>query len=109
MSIRTPFAAAQDVTIAVTGATAVTISKSAYNATIPTLTGNATLTVTAGTDLEAGSTLHLVIKTAATETFTFAGDIVGPVVTGSAGKTWSQSFVFNGTKFYPSGAKIQVD
>lgn len=108
-TIKYPYGALQDVTVAVTGATAVTIEQSAYNSVIPTLTGNATLTVTAGSELVAGSVFSLVIKTTATETFTFAGDIVAPVVTGVAGKTWSQAFVFNGTKFYPAGAKIQVD
>lgn len=100
----------QDITIAVTGATDVTISNQiSMNETIPTLTGNATLTVTKGSELRAGAVMNLVIKTTASETFTFAGDIVAPVVTGAAGKTWSQAFVFNGTKFYPAGAKIQVD
>lgn len=107
--VKYPFGTAQDVTIAATGATAVTISDVAYNSVIPTLTGNATLTVTADAELKAGARLSLVIKTTATETFTFAGDIVAPVVTGVAGKTWAQAFVYNGTKFYPCGAKIQVD
>jgi hypothetical protein len=87
----------------------VTISDTAYNSVIPTLTGNATLTVTADPELKAGARLSLVIKTTATETFTFAGDIFAPVVTGVAGKTWAQAFVYNGTDFYPCGAKIQVD
>lgn len=108
-TIKGPFGLIQDVTIAATGATAVTINKTAYNSAIPTLSGNATLTVTAGADLQVGEMFHLAIATAATQTFTFAGDIVAPVVTGVAGKTWSQSFVFNGTNFLPTGAKIQVD
>jgi len=108
-TIKPPFGVKQDVTIAVTGATAVTISKDAYNSVIPTLTGNATLTVTADSTLEAGAIFSLVVKTTASETFTFAGDIFAPVVTGAAGKTWAQSFVYNGTDFYPAGAKIQVD
>lgn len=108
-TIKAPFGDVQDVTIAVTGATAVTIDKDAVNTVTPTLTGNATMTVTANADLENGTTLSISVKTTATETFTFAGDIVAPVVTGVAGKTWSQSFVYDGTKFYPAGAKIQVD
>lgn len=107
--IKFPFGDAQDITIAATGATAVTVIDTAYNSVIPTLTGNATLTVTAGSQLKAGARISLVVKTTATETFTFAGDIVAPLVTGVAGKTWSQSFYYNGTKFYPAGAKIQVD
>lgn len=98
------------VTVAVTGTTALTITnKMNHVASIPTLTANATISVTAGTGLKAGSILMLAIKTTSTETTTFAGSIVAPVVTGSAGKTWAQSFVYNGTNFYPCGAKIQVD
>lgn len=109
-TIKSPFGASQDITIAATGATAVTITnQGSGNQSIPTLTGNATLTVTADDELVAGAILSLVIKTTATETFTFAGDIIAPVVTGVAGKTWAQSFVYNGTAFYPAGAKIQVD
>ena len=51
----------------------------------------------------------LTVKTTSTETTTFVGAIVAPVVTGVAGKTWSQAFIYNGTNFYPCGAKIQVD
>lgn len=109
-TINAPFGGVQDITIAATGATAVTISNAqTLNTAIPTLTGNATLTVTADSGLKSGAILSLVIKTTATETFTFAGDIIAPVVTGVAGKTWAQSFVYNGTAFYPCGAKIQVD
>lgn len=108
-TVKEPFGASQDVTIAVTGATALTINASTINSVIPTLTGNATLTVTAGSELVSGTRFSLIVKTTATETFTFAGAIVAPVVTGVAGKTWSQGFVYNGTNFYPVGAKIQVD
>jgi hypothetical protein len=80
-----------------------------YVGSIPTLTASTTISVTTGTPVKAGAILHLVIKTNATETTTFTGAIVAPVVTGVAGKTWSQTFIYNGTKFYPSGAKIQVD
>ena len=107
--LKSPFAPSSDVTIAATGATALTINVNSANQTIPTLSGNATLTVTAGSEIVVGTTLELVIKTAAAQTFTFAGDIVAPVVTGVTAKTWSQGFKYNGTKFYPVGAKIQVD
>ena len=105
-----PAGAATNYTIAATGAVAIAASNNnIYNATIPTLTGNITVTVTKNAKLRAGAILSMVIKTTGSETTTFAGDIVAPVVTGSAGKTWSQSFIFNGTKYYPCGAKIQVD
>jgi hypothetical protein len=105
-----PNGSSSALTVAVAGTTALTISNNMNHvASIPTLTANITLSVTASSVLKAGSVMMVAIKTTSTETTTFAGDIVAPVVTGSAGKTWSQSFVFNGTKFYPAGAKIQVD
>ena len=105
-----PAGSASNYTIAVTGAVAIAANNNnIYNAAIPTLTGNITVTVTKNAKLKPGAILSIVVKTNGSETTTFAGDIVAPVVTGSAGKTWSQSFVFNGTKYYPCGAKIQVD
>jgi len=99
----------QALVIAASGDNAVTINLATVVKSITTLTGNGTLTVTKGSELKIGTGLLVIVKTTATETFTFAGDIVAPVVTGVAGKTWSQEFVFNGTKYYPSGPKIQVD
>lgn len=97
-------------TIAVTGTTALTISnKMNHVASVPTLTANATVSLTAATGLKAGAIVSLAVKTTSTETTTFAGAIVAPVVTGVVGKTWAQSFIYNGTYFYPCGAKIQVD
>lgn len=78
-------------------------------ATIPTLTANLTVSITVKSQVKPGAQLVLVIKTNGSETTTFSGSIIGPVVTGSAGKTWSQAFIYNGTNFYPQGAKIQID
>jgi hypothetical protein len=109
-TIKAPFGAISDITIAVTGTTAVTITNSkTMNLTIPTLTGNATLDLTLSSELKSGAELFLQIKTTGSETFTFGTGIEAPVVTGSAGKTWSQGFVYNGTIFTPMGAKIQID
>lgn len=80
-----------------------------YITTAAALTGNATLDLTIDSQVTAGAMIHLKITTNATETFTFGTGIDGPVVTGVAGKTWCQSFVYNGTTFYPCGAKIQID
>lgn len=98
------------VTFTATGTTNLTIKDNlTYNSTIPTLTGNLTINVAVDSKLRKGAHLMIVIKTTATETTTFTGKIIGPVVTGVAGKTWSQLFIYNGTNFYPAGAKIQVD
>lgn len=105
-----PFGIATDLPIAVSGTTAVTVINNLnYVASVPTLTANINFSVTPSSELKAGAIILLTVKTTSTETTTFSGSIVAPVVTGSAGKTWSQSYLYNGTNFYPMGAKIQVD
>ena len=109
-TINNPFGAAGTLTIAATGTTAATISNDVtYVEDLTTLTGNATLDLTLSSELKAGAMLHLKVKTTATETFTMGTGIDGPTVTGVAGKTWCQSFWYDGTVFLPSGAKIQID
>jgi hypothetical protein len=110
MSVNAPFGTAGTLTIAATGTTAATISnQETYVSSLTTLTGNATLDLTISSELKAGALLHLKVKTTATETFTFGTGIDGPTVTGVSGKTWCQSFWFDGTTFLPCGAKIQID
>lgn len=105
-----PFGAAATVSLNAGATNNVTLVNGLnYVGTVPTLTANTTVSVTVTSEVKAGTILVLVIKTTASETTTFTGAIVGPVVTGAGGKTWSQTFVYNGTKFYPAGAKIQVD
>jgi hypothetical protein len=109
-TINNPFGAAGTLTIAATGTTAATISNNETVVTsLTTLTGNATLDLTLSSELKVGAQLHIKVKTTGTETFTFGTGIDGPVVTGVAGKTWTQSFWYDGTIFLPSGAKIQID
>lgn len=105
-----PFGAASDVTLGAGATNNVTLANGLnYVGTIPTLTANTTVSVSVASNVKAGSIFILTVKTNSTETTTFTGAIVAPVVTGSAGKTWSQAFIYNGTKYYPCGAKIQVD
>lgn len=105
-----PFGAASDVTLGAGATNNVTLVNGLnYVGTVPTLTANTTVSVTVASNVKAGSIFILTVKTTSTETTTFTGAIVAPVVTGSAGKTWSQAFIYNGTKYYPCGAKIQVD
>lgn len=109
-TIKSPFGAASDVTIAATGTTALTIDNSqTYNSVLPTLTGNATLDLTLSSELKAGARLYLKVKTTGIETFTFGTGIDAPMVTGVAGKTWTQGFWYDGAMFFPIGAKIQID
>lgn len=80
-----------------------------YMGTVPTLTANATLSLTASSYVKAGAILLVNVKTNGTETTALTGLLSAPTVTGVAGKTWTQGFIYNGSKFYPMGAKIQVD
>ncbi len=108
--IKAPFGASTDLAIAATGTTAVTISDQVTSVgTLTTLTGNATLDLTLDSQLKVGAMLFIKVKTTAAETFTFGTGIDAPVVTGSAGKTWTQGFWYDGTIFLPMGAKIQID
>ena len=110
MAIQYPFGASDALVIAATGTTAATISNQVTNVVaLPTLTGNATLDLTLSSELKAGAKLNIKVKTTASETFTFGTGIDAPVVTGAAGKTWCQSFWYDGTIFLPCGAKIQID
>lgn len=110
MGINYPFGDADVITIAATGTTAATITEQVtYASTLTTLTGNGTLDLTVDSGVKAGALLHLKVKTTATETFTFGTSIDAPTVTGVAGKTWTQSFWYDGTTFLPCGAKIQID
>lgn len=108
--INYPFGAAQSFTCATSGTVAVTINNQlAYMSAVPTLTAATTLSLTAGSGLKAGAMVLVAVKTTSTEVTTLGGSVVAPAVTGVAGKTWSQAYLYNGTYFYPCGAKIQVD
>jgi hypothetical protein len=110
MAINHPFGAVATSTIAAATTTAaITIAAQETIITTETMTGNCTLNLTVSAEVKAGAKLFLILKTNGTETFTFGTAIEGPVITGAAGKTATQGFVYNGTNFYPMGAKIQVD
>jgi hypothetical protein len=109
-TIKNPFGDSEALAIAATGTTAATISNmETYVSTLTTLTGNGTLDLTLSSELKAGARLYVKVKTTGTETFAFGTGIDAPTVTGSAGKTWTQGFWYDGTVFLPMGAKIQID
>jgi hypothetical protein len=107
--INYPFGAAQSFTTAASGTLAVTVSNQMAVMTAPTLTAAATLSITASSKLKAGALLLVAVKTTSTEVTTFAGAVVSPTIAGVAGKTWTCGFLYNGTYFYPLGAKQQID
>lgn len=109
-TIKAPFGASDTLTILATGTTTATITNMKTTTTaLTTLTGNGTLDLTLSSELKVGAELFIKVKTTGSETFTFGTGIDAPVVTGSAGKTWTQGFWFDGTIFLPMGAKIQID
>lgn len=107
--INYPFGAAQTFTSATAGTVVITVSNQMAVMSAPTLTAAATLSITAASSLKAGAILLVAVKTTSTEVTTFGGSVVAPTVTGVAGKTWTQGFLYNGTSFYPLGTKQQVD
>lgn len=109
-TVQWPAAKATSLTISASGTTALTISNTMnYVATAPTLTAAATISLTPTSNLKPGAMVMISVKTTSTEVTTFAGSAISASVTGVAGKTWSQGFYYNGTYFYPIGAKIQID
>lgn len=108
--INYPFGAAQSFTSAVSGTVAVTVSNQvAYMSAVPTLTAAATLSLTAASSLKAGAVVLVAVKTTSTEVVTYAGSLKSLPDTGVAGKTFAKAFMYNGTYFYPMGAKQQID
>jgi len=109
-TIKWPAGAASTVTFAASGTTTITITNAmSYCGSIVTTTANATIYVSVASYVKAGAILQVICTTTGTETMAFSGAIVAPTITGVAGKTWSQAFIYNGTNFYPCGAKIQIN
>jgi hypothetical protein len=107
--IRYPFGAA-DVQTPVHAATQNVTITDGFTVLAPAIaTANVTLNITADDELEAGALLLVKFKTTATETLTFGAGIDSAVITGVAGKTQCQLFVYDGTTFVAAGAKQQID
>lgn len=108
--IKSPYGAATAIVLLATGTTALIITnQDSYVATPVVSTGNCTVNLTIDSQVTAGAKLKLQGKGTGTETITFGTGIVAPVITNAAGKTWTQEFWYDGTRFIPSGAKIQID
>lgn len=109
VTLKYPFGTASTCILDTNSTTVNIVNNVTYVSTVTNLAANATLNITVSSKITAGAILHLRVKTAASQTVTFGTGIDAPVVTGSAGKTWCQSFWYDGTTFYPCGAKIQID
>ncbi len=111
-TIEHPTGSATTSTMSATGTQAVTINNDGMtliDGATTEATSNRTIDLTINGELTTGARLLITNKTNGTETLTHGTNITAPVITGSAGKTTSQGFTYNGTAFLPDGAKIQID
>lgn len=95
-------------TIATTGTVALTVwADDTFVSVTPT--GAITLNVTADSSLRVGARLHLKSTGGGTNVITLGTGIDAIQITNVSGKTQCQSFVWNGTTFFPFGAVQQID
>lgn len=109
-----PFGPADILPLTATGAQAVAIANDCVilDAVTTQVTGNITINLTIPTTgyvLKAGAKLFLKVNTVGTQTTTFGTGFTAPTITGVAGKTFTQTFIFDGTNYLPQGAALQIN
>ena len=99
------------IALTATGAQAVTVRSrfTEIDGVTNQASGNRTIDLTINASTPKGAQLLVKVKTAGTQTTTFGTGIDAPVITGEAGKTFTQLFVYNGTIFLPAGAAVKID
>ncbi len=105
-----PFGKADVQTKAYAATIAVTVKNRFTIVVFDTLTGDATLNVTAHAQCEEGHILVLQVP-AQTDGFdlTLGTGIDAPAIVGVTGKTKTQAFVYNGSIFIPMGGVVQIN
>jgi hypothetical protein len=106
-----PYGACDSQELTATGTQALTITDNVtiIDGVTVEATGNRTLNLTISALLKAGALIHLASKTNGTETTIFGTGFTATTITGEAGKTYTESFYYNGTVFYPIGTAVKVD
>ena len=109
--IKWPFGEADTKALTATGAQALVIddNMTIVDGVTVEATGNRTLDLTVNSEVKAGAKLLVKSKTNATQTTVMGTGIDGPNIVGSAGKTKTQGFTYDGTVFLPDGASVQID
>jgi len=109
--INHPFGDGATAVLTATGTQAITITNqyTRIDGVTTEATGNRTIDLTLGSELQEGAEILVENKTNATETLTYGTGITAPVQTGVAGKTHNQTFKFNGVAFVAMGADQQID
>ena len=108
-TIRSPFGIADHQTPTSAATLTVEVANDLTIIEPTTLADNMTLNVTPSAELQKGAILLVKVKTTGTETLTYGDNINSSVVTGVAGKTFTQSFMYDGTAFIAMGPKQQID
>ena len=89
---------------------AVTITNMLTYLVLAILTGDTTLNLTIDAQVRVGALLMIEVPaTANADDLTLGTGIDAPAIVGVAGKTKTQLFMYNGTKFVPAGAIVQID
>lgn len=111
MAVRYPFGTADYQALAATGSNTITVTNdlTVIDGKTTKATGNRTIVLAIDAAIKAGAKILLINKTNATETTTFSTGFLAPVITGVAGKTFTQSFTYDGSYFYPDGLSVQID
>lgn len=74
------------------------------------LTGSTTINLVVDPEIEIGAELLVKVTAAANaQDITFGTQIDAPNMVGVAGKTKTQSFIYTGSIFVPSGVAVQID
>lgn len=77
--------------------------------TVIALTNNRTINLTIDVAVKPGARIFLKNKTTGTETTIAGTGFTFPTITGVAGKTFCQEYVYDGTTFKPTAAAVQID
>lgn len=107
--VRFPFGEADLKALAYAATQAVTIDNAMTILSFAILTGACTVNLTIDSEVPIGSTLQVVVPATATEVLTFGTGFTATTITGVAGKTKTQGFVYDGTTFKPVGTAVQIN
>ncbi len=109
--IKYPFGLADTKELTATGAQALTIDNNMtiVDGVTVQATNNRTLDLTIDSEVQIGARLLVKSKTNASENTVFGTGITAPTIAGTAGKTKTQGFTYDGTAFLPDGTFVQID
>jgi len=109
--IKHPFGAAETFELTATGDQDITIvdDLTIIDGVTVEATADRTIDLVIDSEIKAGAVIFMKIKSNGTEDTIFGTGITNLNLTGVAGKTTTQAFMFDGTVFTPMGAQDQID